>query len=80
MPKTRKGRTMSCDGVPERGPDDKCTCDGCWFCIRMAVKVLGDFPVVRWFGSQGHISGCTCDVDWECMYGRHNSTCGGVDE
>lgn len=48
---------MACTGVPH-GPNDPCTCTGCWAC-------------------PGNVLGCTCDIDWECVYGRHDATCGG---
>jgi len=37
--------------VVPHGPDDPCTCEGCWAC-------------------KGAEVGCTCDIDWDKLYGH----------
>jgi len=54
-----------CDCYPH-GPDEPCTCDGCGGCEQEALKILGNSPVAKWFGSKGHVLGCTCDINWDC--------------
>lgn len=64
-----------CRGVPH-GPDEPCTCDGCWGCDRQYnenydKEHAGEFRPDMFFSAVGgHVPGCTCDIDWECVYGR----------
>lgn len=39
------------DYVAPHGPDEPCTCKGCWAC-------------------KGAEVGCTCDIDWDKLYGH----------
>lgn len=67
-----------CVYIPH-GPDEACTCTGCWACQESAREWLDlpDTPENCLIGLSGRVIGCSCDIDWEHVYGNHTSTCGG---
>lgn len=67
-------RPSWCVGVPH-GPDEPCTCSGCWSCDakyndNYDKEHVGEFRPDMFFSSGGHVTGCTCDIEWECVYGN----------
>lgn len=70
-----------CKGSPPRGAGDTCSCNGCRGCDfqyneNYQNAHIGQPTMDMWLCAPGgHVTGCTCDIDWECVYGRHRRIC-----
>jgi len=56
------GMILICTGFPH-GPTEPCTCDG---------TAADGTPCGA---CTGHVTGCTCDIDWSCAADDHGPAC-----
>jgi hypothetical protein len=72
----------TCIFIPH-GPEEPCTCNGCWRCDgahneNYQQEHMGEQTMDMYLiATGGHVMGCTCDIDWDHVYGNHTDICGG---